>query len=190
MTVRCVVLKNHKNRSFQNNDYSKGVTFIRLRATTMQVYAGEHHLRAIEEVKKIMAGNNLDPADFDFLSFDWLNGPFLNRFFNAPKFLELWLDTMVVDIRHLGISHNGENTTYADCDEEFLMDDDLEKYKKKLDNDYQRDFEIYMELSELKKTNELGTTDALLIEKIKEDLITKFEDKLNASESENSGKTI
>lgn len=51
MTVRCVILKNHKNRSFQNNDYSKGVTFIRLRATTMQVYAGEHHLRAIEEVK-------------------------------------------------------------------------------------------------------------------------------------------
>ena len=47
-----------------------------------------------------------------------------------------------------------------------------------------------MELSELKKTNELGTTDALLIEKIKEDLIAKLEDKLNASESENSGKTI
>ena len=47
-----------------------------------------------------------------------------------------------------------------------------------------------MELSELKKTNELGTMDALLIEKIKADLIAKFENKLNASESENSGKTI
>jgi hypothetical protein len=70
------------------------------------------------------------------------------------------------------------------------MDDDIEKYKKKLDNDYQRDFEIYMELTELKKTNELGTTDSLLIEKIKADLIDKFENKLNASESENSGKTI
>jgi hypothetical protein len=70
------------------------------------------------------------------------------------------------------------------------MDDDIEKYKKKLDNDYQRDFEIYMELTELKKTNELGTSDALLIEKIKADLIDKFENKLNASESENSGKTI
>lgn len=190
MTVRCVILKNHKNRDFRNNEYSKGVTFIKLRATIMQVYAGEHHLRAIEEVKKIMAGEGLDPADFDFLSFDWLNGPFFNRFFNAPKFLELWLDTKVLDIRHLGISPNGENTTYADCDEEFLMDDDLEKYKKKLDDDYQRDFEIYMELTELKKTNELGTMDALLIEKIKADLIAKFEDKLNASESEDSCSTI
>ena len=85
------VLKNHKNRSHENRmKYSRSPSFIRIRATKLQVFLGDHHITAIDEVKKMLTKEGLDPDDFDLVSFDWSEGLFLDTLFSKPKALSIW----------------------------------------------------------------------------------------------------
>ena len=61
--------------------------------------AGEHYRTAIEEVKKTLTRQGLDPEDFDFVSFDWPEGLFLDNLFSKPTELSIWYKCKEIDIR-------------------------------------------------------------------------------------------
>ncbi|NDH06894.1 hypothetical protein EBX93_13410, partial [bacterium] len=130
MTVRCVVIKNHKNRGAQYRaKYNLSPHLVKLRCTQWQVTIGEHHLWAIDLVKNHLEEQGLDPKDFDYVSFDYLEGYFINHLFTKPEILELWLEAKTLDIRHYGpFSPFGPNSEYPDGNKELTSDDVLDKY--------------------------------------------------------------
>ena len=142
--LRCIVLKNHKNRSHENRmKYSRSPSFIRIRATKLQVYMGDHHITAIDEVKKMLAKEGLDPNDFDLLSFDWSEGLFLDTLFSKPKALSIWHKCKEIDIRHLSdISYNSDDPN-GELFEEYDLDTSLCDYQANLKEEYKKDMEEY-----------------------------------------------
>ena len=102
-TVRCVVLKNHKNRSAPYRlKHSKSPHFVRIRCTNWQVAMGMHHTLAIDHVKFILSEEGENPDEFDFLSFDYLEGFFIDHLFTSENAINIWNDCEILDIRHLG----------------------------------------------------------------------------------------
>lgn len=106
MSIRCIVLINHKNRIItQRAIHSRSPYFVKMRATNWQVAAGAHHEYAINLVKIKLTNDGLDPKDFDFVSFDWFEGLFLDSLFSGKgknDVLLFWDKIPVFDIRELG----------------------------------------------------------------------------------------
>ena len=142
--LRCIVLKNHKNRSHENRmKYSRSPSFIRIRATKLQVFLGDHHITAIDEVKKMLTKEGLDPDDFDLVSFDWSEGLFLDTLFSKPKALSIWHKVKEIDIRHLSdISYNSDDPN-GELFEEYDLDTSLCDYQANLKEEYKKDMEEY-----------------------------------------------
>jgi len=85
-SVRCVVLKNHKNREAQYRiAHSMSPHFVRLRCSNWQAAVGMHHQLAIDHVKFMLGEDGHDPNDFDFVSFDYLEGYFIDHLFKGPE---------------------------------------------------------------------------------------------------------
>ena len=142
--LRCIVLKNHKNRSHENRmKYSRSPSVIRIRATKLQVFLGDHHITAIDEVKKMLTKEGLDPDDFDLVSFDWSEGLFLDTLFSKPKALSIWYKCKEIDIRHLSdISYNSDDPN-GELFEEYDLDTSLCDYQANLKEEYKKDMEEY-----------------------------------------------
>ena len=142
--LRCIVLKNHKDRSHENRmKYSRSPSFIRIRATKLQVFLGDHHRTAIEEVKKMLIKQELDPDDFDFVSFDWSEGLFLDTLFSKPKALSIWYKCKEIDIRHLSDTSYNEGDPNGDLFEEYDLDTSLFDYQASLKEEYKKDMDEY-----------------------------------------------
>ena len=102
-SVRCVVLKNHKDRSETvRNEYSKIPHFVKLSCTKFQVSLGKHHECAISRVKEQLTEKGLNPSDFDFLSFDYVEGYFMNSMFESSNFVKIWRKAELLDIKPIG----------------------------------------------------------------------------------------
>lgn len=174
MTVRCIVLKNHKDRRHENRmKYSRSPSFIRIRATKLQVYMGDHHITAINEVKKMLAKEGLDPNDFDLLSFDWSEGLFLDTLFSKPKALSIWHKVKEIDIRHLSDTSYNSGDPKGELLEEYDLDNGLDDNQENLDAKYKKDFESYQENLKLEKNSKPVIGEILLSEKIKESLLNR-----------------
>lgn len=103
MAARCVVLKNHKNRGADFRlKHSMSPHFVKLRCTNWQVALGIHHQFAIDHVKFTIEEDGDDPNDFDYLSFDYLEGHFIDHLFTSARAVEIWKMTNLIDIRYLG----------------------------------------------------------------------------------------
>ena len=91
MAARCVVLKNHKKRSAEYRiKYSMILHFVKLRCTNWQVALGIHHQVAIDHVKFKIEEDGDDPKDFDYVSFDYHEGYFIEHLFSKPQILNGW----------------------------------------------------------------------------------------------------
>ena len=91
MAARCVVLKNHKKRSAEYRiKYSMIPHFVKLRCTNWQVALGIHHQVAIDHVKFMIEEDGDDPKDFDYVSFDYHEGYFIEHMFSRPQILNDW----------------------------------------------------------------------------------------------------
>ena len=106
MTIRCIVLVNHKDRSIEQRAiHSRSPYFVKMRATNWQVAVGAHHKYAINQFKIMMTNDGLDPEDFDYVSFDWFEGVFLDSLFSGGgnnEILLIWEKVPVFDIREFG----------------------------------------------------------------------------------------
>ena len=103
MAARCVVLKNHKNRSAEYRiKYSLIPYFVKLRCTNWQVAVGVHHQFAIDHVKFLIEEDGDNPNDFDYVSFDYYEGKFIDHLFSTKEALEIWDKADLMDIIYLG----------------------------------------------------------------------------------------
>ena len=103
MTIRCVVLKNHKNRGAEYRvKFSKSPHFVKMRCTKFQVQKGIHHQFAIDNTKFAMSELGENPEDFDYVSFDYFEGLFIDHLFSSPSAVSIWNSGDTIDIRHLG----------------------------------------------------------------------------------------
>ncbi len=118
-SVRCVVLKNHKNREAQYRiAHSMSPHFVRLRCSNWQAAVGMHHQLAIDHVKFMLGEDGHDPNDFDFVSFDYLEGYFIDHLFKGKQALDIWDKCDIIDIRHLGpeVPEDGDSDEAEDAD--------------------------------------------------------------------------
>ena len=107
MTIRCVVLKNHKNRGADYRlKFSKSPHFVKLRCTKLQVINGIHHQYAIDNVKFMLSEMGENPDDFDFTCFDYFEGLFIDPLFTSPSAVKVWDAADTNDIRYLGAVSN------------------------------------------------------------------------------------
>ncbi len=84
MAARCVVLKNHKNRSADYRiKHSLNPHFVKLRCTNWQVAMGIHHQVAIDHAKFMIEENGDDPKDFDKFK-----GYFIDHWFSTKAAFE------------------------------------------------------------------------------------------------------
>lgn len=103
MSIRCVVLKNHKNRGAEYRlKYSKSPHFVKVRCTKIQALNGVHHQYAIDNVRFMLSELGENPDDFDYLCFDYFEGLFLDHLFASPEALKIWEKADTNDIRHFG----------------------------------------------------------------------------------------
>lgn len=103
MTIRCVVLKNHKNRGVEyRQKFSKSPHFVKMRCTKLQSMNGIHHQYAIDNVKFALSESGENPDDFDFLSFDYFEGLFIDHLFTSQSAISIWDASDTNDIRYLG----------------------------------------------------------------------------------------
>ena len=58
--------------------------FVKLRCTNWQVALGIHHQVAIDHVKFMIEEDGDDPKDFDYVSFDYHEGYFIEHLFSRP----------------------------------------------------------------------------------------------------------
>ena len=102
-SVRCVVLKNHKDRSETvRNEYSKIPHFVKMSCSKFQVALGKHHEYAIDRTKAQLTEKGLNPDDFDFLSFDYVEGYFMRDMFEGSNFVKIWRNAELFNIKPLG----------------------------------------------------------------------------------------
>ena len=103
MAARCVVLKNHKNRTAEYRiKHSLSPHFVKLRCTNWQVAMGIHHQFAIDHVKFMIEEDGDNPNDFDYVSFDYFEGHFIDHLFSCAQALAAWDKADLMDIIHLG----------------------------------------------------------------------------------------
>ena len=103
MAARCVVLKNHMKRSTDYRiKYSMRPHFVKIRCTNWQVAVGVHHQFAIDHVKFMIEEDEDNPNDFDYVSFDYYEGQFIDHLFSTKEALEIWDKADLMDIIHLG----------------------------------------------------------------------------------------
>lgn len=91
MAVRYVILENHKNRSCEYGlKHSLNLYFVKIPCNNWQVALGIHDQVAIDHVKFMIEEDGDDLKDFDYVSFDYHEGYFIEHMFSRPQILNGW----------------------------------------------------------------------------------------------------